>query len=77
MAQIQTRPVVDKQRLILARIEAGYTPRELSRHIGRSETFISGIEHGHRGVSPRALKDIAGALGVKVADLLAETEKAA
>ena len=60
-------------RLRAARERAGITLREVARRTGLSPSFLSQLEHDLVSPSISSLKQVAGALGVRVADLLAET----
>lgn len=55
-----------------ARLEAGLTQIELAASIGCSQSDISRIESGQRDITLERLKAIAEALGVPVAQLLAD-----
>lgn len=55
-----------------ARIKAGLTQSALAEAIGCSQSDISRIESGERDITLERLKAIAAALGVPVAQLLAD-----
>ncbi|MDR5875134.1 helix-turn-helix transcriptional regulator [Vreelandella gomseomensis] len=55
-----------------ARLNAGLTQNALAEAIGCSQSDISRIESGQRDITLERLKAIAAALGVPVAQLLAD-----
>ena len=59
-------------RLRVARERAGVTLREVARRTGLSPSFLSQLERDQVSPSIGSLKLVANALGVRVADLLAE-----
>jgi transcriptional regulator with XRE-family HTH domain len=59
-------------RLQAARERAGVTLREVARRTGLSPSFLSQLERDRVSPSIASLKQVASALGVRVADLLAE-----
>ena len=59
-------------RLRAARERAGATLREVARRTGLSPSFLSQLERDQVSPSIASLKQVASALGVRVADLLAE-----
>ena len=61
-------------RVHVARERAALTLRELGRRSGLSPSFLSQLERDQVSPSISSLKQIANALGVRVADLLAEPE---
>ena len=58
-------------RLQAARERAGVTLREVARRTGLSPSFLSQLERDRVSPSIASLKQVASALGVRVADLLA------
>src|SRR5688572_12185392 len=59
-------------RLRAARERAGVTLREVARRTGLSPSFLSQLERDQVSPSISSLKQVANALGARVADLLAE-----
>lgn len=57
------------KRLKQLRLEANLTQEKLSIATGLSQTYISGIETGHRNPSIKTLDKIAKALGVSISDI--------
>ncbi|HVX24384.1 MAG TPA: helix-turn-helix transcriptional regulator [Candidatus Saccharimonadales bacterium] len=57
------------KRLKQLRHEANLTQEKLSIATGISQTYISGIETGHRNPSIKTLDKIAKALGVRLSDV--------
>ncbi|HLV18438.1 MAG TPA: helix-turn-helix transcriptional regulator [Pseudomonas sp.] len=55
-----------------AREQAGLTQIELAERVGCDQSVISRIESGQRAVTLQRLKHIAKALGVPLAQLLAD-----
>lgn len=55
--------------LVEARIRAGLSQRELAKRLGKSSGYLSQIERGRKGVSPKAAKDICDVLGVPFDEL--------
>ena len=53
----------------LLRRRAGFSVTELARELGVSHTYVSRVESGEIGASPRYREAAAGALGVYEADL--------
>ena len=60
-------------RLRAARERVGVTLREVARRTGLSPSFLSQLERDQVSPSIASLKQVATALGVRVADLLAES----
>ncbi|PZN04869.1 helix-turn-helix transcriptional regulator [Thermaerobacter composti] len=52
------------QRLVEARVKAGFSQRAFARFVGVSSGYMSQIELGRRNVSPAVAKRICEALGV-------------
>lgn len=70
------RPEYDVLRRMLrqARLDAGVTQTELSRSLGRSQSFISDIERGVRRLDALELRDVCGLLGHSFPAFLAQLE---
>lgn len=59
-----------------ARQERGYTQEFLSLETGVHRNYIGGIERGERSPSVAVVVTLAGALGVSLADLFGQAERA-
>ena len=57
------------QRIKQARLEKGFTQKELSEKLGLSETYVSQYERDMRNPKPESLKRIADALDIPVSAL--------
>ena len=68
--QFQTKGVADISRLAEIRKERGYSQAELSEKSGVSRVSIARYETGKVSPNARALKKLAGALRVKIDDLV-------
>jgi transcriptional regulator with XRE-family HTH domain len=64
----------DPAKITRARYRAGLTVGELADKAGIGRQHLSAIENGKGGVSIVALRQLAGALDVQVADLLQAEE---
>lgn len=64
-------PLQDPKRLKRRRIEAGLNRRELADRARIHRSYVSWLENGGRGASPRVLKRLAEALNCEIADLMA------
>ena len=63
------------QRFVRAmRIEAGQTQTELSRSLGRPQSFISDVERGNRRLDILELRDICRHFGVDFVDAVGRLE---
>ena len=71
MARIE----IDPEKLIRARHRKGYSLRELGRASSTDHNNIWMYENGRRNPQPRAIRRLAEALDVEVADLLREEEE--
>lgn len=60
--------------LIAARTEAGLTQRQLADRLGRPQSFVSKYERGERRLDIVELIEIAKALGIDPAAVVAELE---
>lgn len=58
-----------------ARLAAGLTQAQVSRELGRSQSFISDVETGKRRIDVVELRDIARLAGLSLSKLIAEFEK--
>ena len=63
-------PTQDPKRLRQRRIEAGLNKRELAKKAGIHPSYVTWLERGERGASPRVLKRLSEALQCKVTDLM-------
>lgn len=63
-------PTQDPQRLRRRRIEAGLNKRELAKAAGIHPSYVTWLERGERGASPRVLKRLSEALDCEVGDLM-------
>ena len=59
------------------RVRYGYSQEGFAQRAGIDRTYMSGIERGKRNVSLRNLLLIAGALQMKLSELVAEAEEIA
>lgn len=57
------------------RIERGLTQEQVEERSGFSQWYISSLERGRRNPTIISLYELANALGVTVADLIAESER--
>lgn len=57
------------------RLTAGVTQEELSRKLGRPQSFISDVERGTRRLDVLELRDICGHLAQPFVDFVAEYER--
>lgn len=57
------------------RIAAGVTQEELSRKLGRPQSFVSDVERGTRRLDVLELRDICGHLAQPFVDFVAEYER--
>lgn len=62
------------RRLRILRLERGLSQEGLADRAALHRTYVGGIERGERNVSLLNIVAIAAALGVKVAELLAEVD---
>jgi XRE family aerobic/anaerobic benzoate catabolism transcriptional regulator len=62
------------ERVREARARQGMTRRDLARESGVSERYLAQLEAGHGNISVLLLRQIAGALGLALHDLLSEGE---
>ncbi len=60
------------ERVLLARRRRGMTQPELARHVGRSASHISDIEHGTAKPSYAVIADICALLDIAEPDALTE-----
>jgi len=58
-----------------ARLAAGLTQAQVSRKLGRSQSFISDVETGKRRIDVVELRDIARLAGLSLGKLIADFEK--
>jgi transcriptional regulator with XRE-family HTH domain len=58
------------RRVLLGRLKAGLTQKQLAQKSGLDQSTIIRVERGDRGIRPMTLAKLAGALGVPVEDLL-------
>jgi transcriptional regulator with XRE-family HTH domain len=58
------------QRVRQLRLERALTQEQLAERAGMHWTYISGVERGRRNPSLNVLGQLAGALGLSLADLL-------
>lgn len=65
-----TSPTQDPKRLRRRRIEAGLNKRELASRAGIHPSYVTWLERGERGASPRVLKRLSEALRCEIADLM-------
>ncbi|MFJ5259131.1 helix-turn-helix domain-containing protein [Streptomyces sp. NPDC088387] len=63
-------PTQDPKRLRRRRIEAGLNKRELAASAGIHPSYVTWLERGDRGASPRVLKRLAEALHCQIGDLM-------
>ncbi len=54
-----------------ARVAAGMTQRELASSLGRSQSWVAGVERGTRGLLAAELVEVASVLGADAVELLA------
>ena len=66
----ETRKPRLRQLLIERRQQIKLTQSELARRLGRSQSFVSKYEHGHREISVIELLDIARVLDVDPVDIV-------
>ena len=52
------------------RIEAGYTQVEVAARLGRAQSYVSKYESGELRVDLVALREICGAIGIPMVDLV-------
>ncbi|WP_235651003.1 helix-turn-helix domain-containing protein [Stenotrophomonas maltophilia] len=57
-----------------ARIAAGLTQTQVSKKLGRSQSFISDVERGKRRLDIVELRDIARLCGLSLPELVADFE---
>lgn len=57
------------------RLAAGVTQEELSRKLGRPQSFVSDVERGTRRLDVLELRDLCGYLGQPFVDFVAEYER--
>ena len=57
------------------RLAAGVTQEELSRNLGRPQSFVSDVERGTRRLDVLELRDICGHLAQPLVDFVAEYER--
>lgn len=57
------------------RLKAGLSQEELANRAGLDRTYVGGVERGERNVSLVNLVRLARALGISVADLLANIDE--
>ncbi len=74
VAEANTRKLNDQDRLLADQIrefreKKGLSQQELSRMVGRYDSYISYIEEYRRGLSLTSVYDIARALEIKVGNL--------
>lgn len=58
-----------------ARIAAGLTQAQVSKKLGRSQSFISDVETGKRRLDVVELRDIARLAGLSLGELIEEFER--
>lgn len=58
-----------------ARIAAGLTQAQVSKKLGRSQSFISDVETGKRRLDIVELRDIARLAGLSLGELIEEFER--
>ncbi|WP_349999100.1 helix-turn-helix transcriptional regulator [Stenotrophomonas lacuserhaii] len=58
-----------------ARLAAGLTQLQVSRKLGRSQSFISDVETGKRRIDLVELRDIARLAGLSLGTLIADFER--
>lgn len=63
-------PTQDPKRLKRRRIEAGLNRRELAARAEIHPSYVTCLESGSRGASPRVLKRLSEALHCEIADLM-------
>jgi transcriptional regulator with XRE-family HTH domain len=63
-------PLQDPQRLRRRRIAAGLNKRELADAAGIHPSYVTWLERGERGASPRVLKRLSKALDCEMDDLM-------
>ncbi|MCI3271440.1 helix-turn-helix domain-containing protein [Streptomyces cylindrosporus] len=63
-------PTQDPKRLRRRRIEAGLNKKELAMAAGIHPSYVTWLERGDRGASPRVLKRLSKALQCEIADLM-------
>ena len=61
---------IDRRKLALKRIRAGLSQRALARLAELDPSYISLLERGDRGPSPRTLNTLAGVLGCDITELM-------
>jgi transcriptional regulator with XRE-family HTH domain len=72
MAPALTTPrsfTINGDRLKAARLSAGYTQREVAKGIGSHQGWISDLETGKGGGTPRMARRLAGFLRVTITDI--------
>ncbi|WP_316189623.1 helix-turn-helix transcriptional regulator [Bradyrhizobium sp. SZCCHNS1054] len=70
------RQVLLQSLLIEARKATGLTQAELAEVLGKPQSFVAKYENGERRIDVIEFVDIASALGVPVADILAKIQPA-
>lgn len=58
-----------------ARTELGMSQEQLAARSGLDRTYVSGLERGKRNPTLSTQQRLAGALGLRVADLVAQAEE--
>jgi transcriptional regulator with XRE-family HTH domain len=61
---------IDRQKLLMKRLRAGWSQAELARRAGLDPSYIRLLERGKRGPSPQTLGTLAEVFGCDITDLM-------
>ncbi len=61
---------IDRQKLLMRRMRAGLSRRELAKLAQLDQSYIGFLERGDRGPSPQTLGALARALGCDITELM-------